>query len=263
MELITTRKEDLVKKRQSIFDLSSAQLHIIAMSFMLIDHAMKSVVLVDSWIFLLGRLAFPIFAFMVAEGYYHTHDVRKYAGRMLIFAIISEVPYDLLWTGQPFEFADQNVIWTFFIALICMYTIDVVKSKRKKGLSIIASIGITIIGFVVGMLMAVDYGGTGVLMVLLFYFLRDNTWKDRVIQLVAMAFLNIQVLGTSGNIIDINIGGSTMEFPMQGFAVLALIPIWLYHGRQGYHSKGFQYFCYAFYPVHLTILVILARLMNM
>jgi hypothetical protein len=53
--------------------------------------------------------------------------------------------------------------------------------------------------------------------------------------------------------------GQTVEIPMQGFAVLALIPIWLYRGRQGYHSKGFQYFCYGFYPVHMLVLALMTK----
>jgi hypothetical protein len=72
-----------------------------------------------------------------------------------------------------------------------------------------------------------------------------------------LCFINVGLLGALGYAVTIH----NMEIPLQAFAVLALIPIWLYHGRQGYHSKPFQYFCYAFYPVHMILLVALTKVM--
>jgi cell division protein FtsW (lipid II flippase) len=108
------------------------------------------------------------------------------------------------------------------------------------------------------MLLMVDYGGMGVLTVLIFYFLRERKWWCKLLQLVLLLIINVTFLGALGYGVTANVFGRWVEIPQQGFAVLALIPIWLYHGRQGYHSKPFQYICYAFYPVHMLILYIIS-----
>ncbi len=251
-----TANSNALKNGRTGFDISSAGLHIIAMASMLIDHAMKTVVEEGSWIFVLGRLAFPIFAFMTAEGYFHTRNFRKYVTRVVIFAFLSEIPYDLMKSGQPFDRYDQNVLWTFLIALICMRVIDLVKSKGNKIQFVLTAIAVSAVGLVLGMVFSVDYGGLGVLTVLIFYFLRKPNWKHRIIQLVLMLIIHGACLGGLGYGVVIG----NIELPLQGFAVLALIPIWLYRGRQGYHSKPFQYFCYAFYPVHMALLYVLMTL---
>ena len=81
------------------FDLSAAALHILAMAFMLLDHLWATLFLSQEWMTCVGRLAFPIFAFMAVEGYFHTHSFKKYAQRMLIFALLSEIPFDLMYGG--------------------------------------------------------------------------------------------------------------------------------------------------------------------
>jgi hypothetical protein len=243
--------------RKPILDISSATLHIIAMISMLIDHSMKTVITSDSWIFVLGRVAFPVFAFMAAEGYFYTHNFRKYVGRILVFAVLSEVPYDLMKTGMPVDMYDQNVLWTFLLALICMRLMDLVKLKGIRWLTILGNIVISLAGIMAGMLFVVDYSGMGVFMVLIFYFFRERKWWSMLIQFILLAIINIALLGGMGY--GVMIG--TVEFPLQGFALLALIPIWLYHGRQGYHSKPSQYICYAFYPVHMLLLFLLSRAM--
>jgi hypothetical protein len=225
------------------FDLSSASLHLIAMASMLIDHAMKTVIEYDGWIFVLGRLAFPIFAFMVAEGCVHTRSPLKYGLRLLIFALIAEIPYDLMKSDRLFDTYDQNVIWTFLIAFLCITAYRRIKALGKPALSVAAGIFFILLGFMAGTIFSVDYGGMGVMMVFVFYFLRQRKWWTFLLQFVLLFFINVIFLGGFD--------------PMQAFAMFALIPIWLYRGRQGYHSKPFQFFCYAFYPVHMLILALL------
>jgi hypothetical protein len=231
----------------------------IAMLSMLIDHTSKTVVENDSFISVLGRLAFPIFAFMVAEGYFRTHNYRKYFSRMLFFAILSEIPYDLMKSGEAFDLCDQNVLWTFLIALLCIRGIDMVKTRGKRWLSILVSIFITFFGFLLGTVLLTDYGGMGVLMALIFYFYPKRSWSSMLVQFILLFIINVFFLGGLGYGVMVNILGMQMEFPQQGFAIFALIPIWLYRGRQGYHSKPFQYICYAFYPVHMLILGVAAH----
>jgi hypothetical protein len=241
------------------FEISSATLHIIAMTTMLIDHAMKTVVEYDGWIFVLGRLAFPIFAFMAAEGCYYTRNAKKYGLRLLIFALLSEIPYDLMKSGEPVDQYDQNVIWTFLIAFLCIMVYRAARSTRRRLIYIPAAIAVFLAGFLAATIAVTDYGGMGVWMVLIFYFLRERKWWMLILQFVLIAAINIMFLGGMGYGITFSFMGNIVEFPQQGFAVFALIPIWLYRGRQGYHSKPFQYFCYAFYPLHMLVLYLISQ----
>ena len=103
----------------------------------------------------------------------------------------------------------------------------------------------------------VDYYGTGVLTIFIFYFFRGRKWWCLAGQLLALYWVNVQLLG--GLLYPVHIFGMEFEICQQGLALLALLPIWLYRGRQGYHSKPFQYACYAFYPVHMLILVLILQ----
>jgi hypothetical protein len=252
--MMNSTNETLSETHNVPFDLSSAALHIIAMLSMLIDHSLKYLIDLDSWLIVLGRLAFPIFAFMAAEGYFHTRNYRKYIFRILIFALLSEIPYDLMKGGILFDPYDQDVLWTFLLALLFIRIIDYVKSKGNIVAYILTAIVMSIIGFLAGSMLYVDYGGMGVLMVMIFYFFHERKWWCMLLQFMLLFLINVFMLGAINPIFNVTVFGTEMELPLQGFAIFSLIPIWLYHGRQGYHSKPFQYICYAFYPVHMFLI---------
>lgn len=234
------------------FDISAAALHIIAMLFMLMDHLWATLLPAQEWLTCVGRLAFPIFAFMTVEGYFHTHSFKRYALRMLAFAAISELPFDLMYGGTWFYPVHQNVIWTLLIGLIGIRTMEVVHKKGNSRLYVLTCIGVTVLGMVIGTLCMVDYYGMGVLTIFVFYFFRERKWWCLLGQVVALYWINVEMLG--GQMYPINLFGMKFELCQQGLALFALIPIWLYNGRQGHHSKAFQYACYAFYPLHLLVL---------
>ena len=117
---------------------------------------------------------------------------------------------------------------------------------------------VTAAGLLLGTVAMVDYFGAGVVTVLVFYFFREKRWWCRLGQAVCLYILNVQMLG--GYYYAIPIGGYELQLVQQGLALLALIPIWLYDGRQGYHSRGFRWFCYAFYPLHMLLLYFLWQL---
>ena len=117
------------------FDLSAAALHILAMALMLMDHLWATLLPAQEWLTCAGRVAFPIFAFMAVEGYFHTHDLKKYTLRLLLFALLSEIPFDLMYGGTWFYPVHQNVIWTLLLGILGIHLMETVRKKQKTGLS--------------------------------------------------------------------------------------------------------------------------------
>lgn len=241
-------------------DLSAAALHILAMAFMLMDHLWATLLPAQEWLTCVGRIAFPIFAFMAVEGYFHTHNLKKYLLRMLIFAVISEVPFDLMYGGTWFYLVHQNVIWTLMMGLVGIHLMETVRKKKSIFVYILVSAIVVILGGLLGTLSMVDYYGMGVLTVFIFYFFRGRKWWCLLGQMLALYWVNVELLG--GLMYPIRLFGMEFELCQQGLALLALLPIWLYRGRQGYHSKPFQYFCYAFYPIHMLVIVLVLNFIN-
>lgn len=234
---------------------TSMSLHIMAMFFMLLDHMWATVIPGRDWMTCVGRIAFPIFAFMVAEGYFHTHSLKKYVGRLLFFAIISEIPFNLMVGNTVFYPIHQNVLWTFLIGILCIHMIEKAKQTNQAWLIALAGLGALSTATILGLLGMVDYYHAGVYTVLVFYAFRGRKWWNLIGQFLLLAYINIQLLG--GMKYEIHLLGYTMFIPQQSFALLALIPIWLYRGKQGPHNKALQYLYYAFYPVHTLILGLL------
>ena len=235
--------------------LNSFHLHILAMALMLCDHLWATLFPQQEWMTCIGRMAFPIFAFLIAEGYFHTSNVRKYIGRMFLFAVVSEIPFNLIYGSSFFYPFHQNVLWTFLIGLLSILACEKAKAFKKPWMTWGSILVILFCDYILGTIAMVDYFGAGVLMVLTFYFFHQRNWWCLLGQIVCLTVLNIQVLGSY--FYTVTVAGYEIKMMQQGFALLALIPIWLYRGKQGYHSKAFQYSCYAFYPVHLIVLYIL------
>ncbi len=263
--------------------ISSSALHILAMFFMLCDHAWYALFSDQRWLTGIGRMAFPIFAFLLVEGFYYTSNRRKYMRRMFLFALLTEIPFDLMIEGTVFNPFHQNVMWAFLLALFLLGLMEKVRRMKRWWLEIPAAAAVVLMGYLLGIITFVDYFGYGILMVFTFYFFRvgeDKTAADperfgrlapvvrfadrhrRVIcgvgQLLCLYYINMEMVG--GYVYSAELFGHVMEFSEQGIALFALIPIWMYRGRQGYHAKWFRYFCYGFYPGHLLFLYLCARL---
>lgn len=230
-------------------------LHILAMALMLCDHLWATIVPGNEWLTCVGRIAFPLFAFMTVEGYFHTKNLKLYIRRLLIFAALSEIPFNLMTGGSIFNPAHQNVLWTF---LIGMGLIRLIEWARSKPFTVrrwlLAALGI-LPGCTVALLGMTDYMHFGVLTVLVFYLFRGRRWWCFAGQLLCLWYINFEAMG--GWVYPFELFGREWLFPQQGFALLALIPIWLYRGKQGLYSKALKYTYYAFYPVHLLLLYLL------
>lgn len=240
-------------------DTTSASLHILAMGFMLCDHLWGTIVPGNDWLTDIGRLAFPIFAFLLVEGYFHTRNLKKYCLRLLLCAILSEIPFNLAMSSRLIYPLHQNVLWSFLISMGLIHWNQRAKERRGPLLRVLIAAASVFLGYLLGLLTFVDYYHAGILTVLAFYFFRGRKWWQLAGQLLCLWYINFELLG--GFQYEVPLFGSTHYILRQGFALLALIPIWLYRGRQGYHSKPFQYFCYLFYPAHLLILGLLKSLL--
>lgn len=215
----------------------------IAAALMLTDHV--GAILLPEVLALrcVGRLAFPIFAFFIAEGYAHTRDFGRYFRRLAFFAVVSEIPFNLE-NGAIFDPARQNVLWTFCLALLTLRGLEAL--GRERGFGRWAGCGLVLAaGFAAGELLRTDYGGWGVVTVALLYLCRDGKYA-KLWLLLAMAAVN-----------GLGMGSLTMpvfggEVPIQIFAVAALPVIWLYNGQAG--PKGLRRAFYVFYPAHLLVL---------
>ena len=234
----------MVKKT---FGINALQLKILAMVFMLCDHMWATIIHGNDWLTCVGRLAFPIFAFQIAEGYAHTRDPKAYRRRMLLWALISEIPFNLMTGGGLINPFHQNVMFTFWLSLVILNRID--RSRSRGGfLGWLMAVAWLALGCVLGFVCFVDYFGYGVFLTVTFYLFRGH----KTYQFVFMGLVNI--LWMKGLVYPVEWLGQEWLIPQQAFAMLALIPIWLYNGEQGPYNKTIRRVCYAFYPTHILIL---------
>lgn len=196
----------------------------IAVLTMITDHVGR-MFFPDVHIFnIIGRIAFPLFAFLLVEGFVHTGNLKKYMLRMFIFACISEIPYDLAMQETWLEFSRQNTIWTLTLGLLMLALC------RKCKYSVWAVAGIAVVCCAAAALLRFDYGAGGIVLILILYFLRDRQW------LKYLAMLGLSVLWFGGTEIA---------------AMISIIFMLAYNGK---HGKNMKYMFYWFYPVHLAVL---------
>ena len=198
-------------------------LKIIAIVTMFIDHIGYGLFPNCLILRLIGRISFPIFAYLIAEGFVHTKDVKKYLLRLGVFAVLSEIPFDLVSTGKALEFGHQNIFFTLFLGL----TAILIVSKTQN---IVLKFGAVFVFAIVATLLRTDYQSTGVIMIALFYIFRERKLE----KFFAVAVLVLVMSGT-----------------VQWFCLLSFIPIALYNGKQGPKMK---LFFYLFYPLHLLLI---------
>lgn len=174
----------------------------------------------------IGRISFPIFCFLLTEGFCHTKNLKKYMGRLALFALISEIPFDFAIFGH-LNFQLQNTFFVLLIGLMVLYGIDAAK-RRGSGtnLPFLLTPLIVLAGCSVSVLLNTDYSVLGVLLISAFYLLRDSKFERTIF--------------------------SALLCLSEYTAVFASLPIWFYNGRPG--KSRFRYFFYWFYPVHLLIL---------
>ena len=219
----------------SAFGLSAFTLKCIAILSMLIDHIGAGLFPDQMWMRIVGRLAFPIFAFLLSEGFYHTRSIKRYAFRLGIFALISEIPFNLLHNDHIFDPDAQNIFITLLIGLLTIYGVE----KYRKHPRSYYSPAILLIGIMIAQLLRTDYGGFGVALIYIFHYFRDK--RKIAAACVAVANLAYGLLQSISGYV-----------PLQMLAGAAAIPILMYNGKKGYSMK---YAFYAFYPAHISVIM--------
>lgn len=187
---------------------------------------------------LIGRLGFPIFCFLLIEGFTHTRNVWKYAFRLFLFAFISEVPFDLAFNGTVFYMDYQNVFFTLFLGLCALIVIKFIEDKMNNlVLRYLLIIPASILFMLLAYLLKTDYAAMGVLTIIVMYLLRNK----KVLEMAAGCII------------------LTVMSLMEITSFFTLIPVSKYNGERGLKLK---YVFYAFYPVHLFILYLIAYFMG-
>lgn len=214
----------------------------IAIITMLIDHI--GAILFPQYRILrvIGRISFPIFCFLLVEGFHHTHDWKKYAQRLFLFALVSEIPFDLAFFGTWYAPVYQNVFWTLALGIVMLGILEQLDENWRPG----ARNGVQKIAILIGFLllsdiMRTDYAEKGLLMILIFYAFYDN----RLLAALFVGGFNVLL-------------GGVAPHSIQWAAVLSVFPILWYNGTRG---KQMKYFFYLFYPVHLLILCAVAAVL--
>lgn len=215
--------------------MSSFTLKIIAIISMFFDHAGYAIYGKLSWCNFIGRLAFPIFAFQITEGYTHTKNLKKYFIRLGIFALISQIPLMMLYSIFTTQFV-LNIFFTLFLGLSAITIYD--KSPNK----ILGIIG-TILVIYLSKCLTVDYGFLGVLTIFMFYIFRSNKI------LTSLSFVSLTIVHYKELLIATNFSSQMLLLVV--FTLLSLLIIFLYNGKKG---KNIKQAFYWFYPVHLVLL---------
>lgn len=182
---------------------------------------------------IIGRIAFPLFCFLLVEGFLHTHSVKRYAVRLLLFALISELPFDLAFFDKVWSTQMQNVFFTLLFGMLAMCSLQCSEKMQKEQAApvnryVAAGWAGAALCILAAEFLRTDYGAMGVVLILMFYILRKQMMLSCIAGYGAMCFVSAEAWC---------------------FPAFLLIP-W-YNGEKG---KSRKYFFYVFYPAHILLL---------
>lgn len=236
--------------------MSAFILKIIALISMTCDHTSYLIFGKFSFLNLIGRFAFPIFAFQISEGYIHTKSLKRYLLRLFLFALISQAPFALFRSSYFSSFA-LNVFFTLFLGLGAIAIFDMFhkleyKEKLMHYLNDLFGIICVIILSVIAQISHCDYGAYGVAIIFLFYLLKNHKL------LMNIVFILCTILYQLKNLLLFNENFKIYLFVII-FTCLPLVFIELYNNKKG---KDIKFVLYLFYPIHLLILYALSFIVH-
>ena len=234
-----------MEKFNKLKKINGAQLKYIAFASMFIDHFNKAIItpfltgsgalnIITTIFDILGRIAFPIFCFCIVEGFFKTKSRRKYLRNLLIFAIISEIPYDMFQSAVFVNTRSQNILWGLALGLFTIMVIDKLKEKiKKRPVWIFVSIFIVALASLGSMLISADYEYYAIIIIYIYYLFYDKRLLPS--------------------------GLSCLVIIKEIYAILGFATVLLYNGEKGKQNKIFNYL---FYPVHLLIFGVIRMILK-
>lgn len=222
---------------------SQEGLKLIACVTMLIDHIGAEFFPSHMYLRMIGRIAFPIYCFLLAEGAHYTKNPVKYGLRLAIGLLLSELPFDYgLFSG--FTWQHQSVMVTLLIGFVAIELINRLDNDVWKLLVTVGAYGLA-------QFAKTDYGGCGVLLIILLSQTRGRLWLQTVVLFLMTLLMN-----------SVKVSLGSYRIPIETLAVVAMIPIGLYSGKKRTDSKAVQWAFYLFYPVHLSCIWIAKILLS-
>ena len=225
--------------------LSSFSLRLLALICMCADHAGLALFPSVGAFRCVGRIAFPLYCFLLVQGYAHTRDLRGYARRLLLTAVLSEIPFDLLIFGQFASPAEQNVLFALLLSLMALYAFDRLRSRPLHAWLAILSLCLA------AMAANISYGWLGIALSLCIHYAGQNKLR------LALSVTGILALYS----LSLFLSGVAQSWVFVSFcAPLSVLPMLLYSGRRGPRHPALNFLFYASYPLHLAALVIIRML---
>lgn len=221
-----------------MISISQEGLKILACVTMLIDHIGAVFFPQLRWLRILGRMSFPIYCFLLAEGVHYTRSPLKYGLRLLFVALLAEIPYDLLFYGQ-FTWTRNSVMMTLLLG----FCAGIAANHCSDWLKLPATLPFILLGrYCSG-----TYGMYGVAMIVMFSLTRDFPYR-KAVQFVLMILLSLRMAGFPTHV------------GIQFYAFAAMVPISLYTGEKRSRSSTLQWSFNLFYPMHMLILLLIREL---
>ena len=227
--------------------LTSGHLKMIACAAMLLSHLSQSDLLYQlgytklaDLFMLIGRISMPLFSFMVIQGIFLSKNREKYLLRLLIFAFISEIPFDLANADSVFFIYSQNVFFSLFLGAFMVYLWEKIMVSGINRILKLAFIIVIFLGlYFLSEYFMTDYDSRAIVVISLLYMAKESRILTALAILVGFAF-------------EARIGGDYLSIPYMVYLSIPLI--FLYNGKRGAYNK---WFFYAFYPVHLIVIYLL------
>ena len=233
---------DLKWERRRGRALSSFALRLLALVCMCVDHAGLALFPSVSAFRCIGRLAFPLYCFLLVQGFRHTRNLRAYARRLLLLACVSEIPFDLLIFGQVSSVLEQNVVFSLLLGLMALYAVKALAARPLPcALAILALM-------LLAMAAQVSFGWLGIALCLAYGYAGDDKKRQALFTVLLTLLYSFTLLLS---------GVARAWVTVSLCAALSVLPILLYNGRPGPRGKALTFCFYAAYPLHLCALLVI------